>query len=300
MQFVADKAERLDKFLVRMMPTFSRTKLAASVTAGGVLVDGRAQRPSFMLSPGSVVDVEAEPETPPHDLTPSDMEIQVLYEDDDLLVVNKPRGLAVHPAETLKEPSLVNVLLGRSHGLSSAAGSFRPGIVHRLDKETTGAIVVAKNDVAHLHLAKQIEGKSAERRYVVVVAGDLMQERFTVDAPIGRDPRHRVKMAVAAGGRRAVTHFRKLRRLDAGTLAAARLETGRTHQIRVHALAVGHPVLGDRLYAPKEWQDGPMQLHAAFMAFEHPISGERIEVFAPPPADFLGAGWVERTDLDPF
>jgi 23S rRNA pseudouridine1911/1915/1917 synthase len=300
MTFTADRSERLDKFLTRMMPDFSRTKLAALATAGEVLVDGRAQRSSFMLQAGATVDVAGPPLTEAHDLTPFDMAIDVLFEDDSLLVVNKPRGLAVHPAATLKEPSLVNVLLGRSHSLSTAAGDYRPGIVHRLDKDTTGAMVVAKNDAAHLNLAKQIEGKSAERRYVAVVAGDLAQDRFTVDAPIGRDTHHRVKMAVVSGGKHAVTHVKKLRRLEAGTLLVARLETGRTHQIRVHLHAVGHPVLGDRLYAPKEWQAGPIQLHAAYLAFEHPLSGERVQFYAEPPADFLGGSFVDRSDLDPF
>jgi 23S rRNA pseudouridine1911/1915/1917 synthase len=300
MTYTADRPERLDKFLTRMMPDFSRTKLAALAGTGEVNVDGRPQRSSFMLHPGATVEVASLPETAVHDLTPSNIPIDVLYEDDSLLVVNKPRGLAVHPAATLKEPSLVNVLLGRSHELSTAAGDYRPGIVHRLDKDTTGAMVVAKNDASHLHLAKQIEGKSAERRYVAVVAGDLAQERFTVDAPIGRDVHHRVKMAVAPGGKHAVTHIKKLRRMEAGTLIAVRLETGRTHQIRVHMRAVGHPVLGDRLYAPKEWQNGPIQLHAAFLSFEHPTSGDRVQFYAEPPSDFLGATFVERSDLDPF
>lgn len=300
MTFEADRAERLDKFLVRMLPDFSRTRLAVVAGSGGVLVDGHRRRASFMLRPGWTVELDLPSSAPPHDLSPAGIPIEVLYEDESLLVVNKPRGLAVHPAATLKEPSLVNALLARSHGLSTTAGDYRPGIVHRLDKDTTGVMVVAKVDAVHVDLARQIEGKSAERRYVAIVAGDLSQGRFTVDAPLGRDPHHRIRMAVTAGGKHAVTHVKKLRRLESGTLIGVRLETGRTHQIRVHLRAVGHPVLGDRLYAPKEFQIGPIQLHAAFLAFDHPTTQERVGFYAAPPADFLGAEFVSREFLDPF
>jgi 23S rRNA pseudouridine1911/1915/1917 synthase len=300
MDLRADREERLDKFLARSLPNFSRTKLAALAASGGVLVEGRPQKASFMLQPGLEVKLEVPADSPAQDLSPADIPIEIVYEDEHFLVVNKPRGLAVHPAATLHEPSLVNALLGRSCTLSTAAGDFRPGIVHRLDKETTGLLIVAKGDLVHAHLARQIEGKSAERRYVAVVAGDLAQQRFTVDAPLGRDPAYRTRMAVVPGGKRAVTHVKVLRRLDAGTLIAVRLETGRTHQIRVHLRAVGHPVLGDTLYAPKEWRDGPIQLHAAFLEIEHPMSGQRMAFYVAPPPDFVGAEFVSQGDLEPF
>jgi len=298
MVLVADGPERLDRFLARMLPDHSRTKLSKLVASGEVKVDGKEAKPSLMLEPGMQVELAEPDEKAVHDLTPADIPLEVLYEDEDLLVVNKPRGLAAHPAASLKEPSLVNALLARNTALSTAAGEFRPGIVHRLDKETTGLMVVAKNDQAHVVLAKQMETKTAERRYFAVVAGNVEQERFTVAAPIARSKQNRLLMAVDAHGKPAVTHVRRLSRVTQGTVVACRLETGRTHQIRVHLRAVGFPVLGDTLYAPREYATGPLQLHAALLAFTHPRTGERVEVYADPPADFYGAGAVGRDDLE--
>jgi 23S rRNA pseudouridine1911/1915/1917 synthase len=299
--FTVDERERLDKFLARMLPEHSRTKLVKMIAGGEVRVEGAvAEKASMPLEPGMRVELPAPEDAPAHDLTPADIPLDVRYEDDLLLVVNKPRGLAVHPAPSLKEPSLVNALLARGGTLSETAGAFRPGIVHRLDKETTGLLVVAKTDAAHVALARQIEGRSAERRYLAVVAREVEPERFRIDSPIGRDPANRQRMAVHPRGKRAVTHVKKLARHEQGTLVAARLETGRTHQIRVHLAAVGHPVLGDTTYAPKEWGEGPMQLHAAFLSFEHPTSGERLAIYAPPDEQFLGRELVERQSVDPF
>ena len=298
MNLEADKKERLDKFLVRMLPEHSRSRLAKLVTEGVVLVDGHPQRPSFELAPGMSVVLDTPQEAEPHDLTPADIALNVIFEDEYLLVVDKPRGLASHPASSLKEPSLVNALLARSHTLSSSAGSFRPGIVHRLDNETTGLMVVAKNDSAHVILAKQIEGKTAERRYVAVVGGEVVKDRFVIDAPIGRDKHSRQRMAVEPTGKNARTHIKVLGTVDAGTVVAAKLETGRTHQIRVHLRSVGYPVVGDRVYAPKELQGLPLQLHAAFLSFMHPTTRTRVAFYTPPPADFAGAVLVTQEALE--
>jgi 23S rRNA pseudouridine1911/1915/1917 synthase len=287
MLLTADRRERLDRFLARMLPEHSRTKLVKIIDTGEVLVDGETQKSSFMLDIDAQVTLEEPGESAPHDLTPADIALDVRYEDEYLLVVNKPRGLATHPALSLKEPSLVNALLARPHALSSTGESFRPGIVHRLDKETTGLIIIAKTDAAHVSLAKQIEEKTAERRYFAVVGGEVERDKFTIDAPIGRDPRNRQKMAVDQRGKHAVTHVLKIARVDAGTLLAVRLETGRTHQIRVHLRAIGNPIVGDAVYATKALSTGPLQLHAAYLRFTHPVSGETIEVFAPAPADFM-------------
>ncbi len=300
MNLVADRHERLDRFLARILPEHSRTKLAKLVEAGVVLVDGRPQKPSFSLEPGMAVALEEPEGAPAHDLTPAYIPLDIVFEDDALLVVNKPRGLAAHPATSLKEPSLVNALLARGSTLSETAGAFRPGIVHRLDKETTGLMVVAKTDAAHVSLARQIEGKSAERRYVAVVAGHVEREQFTIDAPIARSRQNRLLMAVDNEGKRAVTHVKRLARLDAGALVGARLETGRTHQIRVHLRAVGHPVLGDDLYAPKEFAHGPLQLHAVYLSFDHPSTGGRVDFYAEPDESFLGREHVTREAVDPF
>ncbi len=298
MVLIAEERERLDRFLARRLSSHSRTKLARLAALGEVFVDGVAQKASFQLEPGMRVTVEEPPESAPHDLAPADIALEVVYEDEDLLIVNKPRGLASHPATSLKEPSLVNALLARAHSLSQTGGAFRPGIVHRLDKDTTGLMVVAKNDESHVSLAKQIESKRAERRYVAVVGGSLPQDRFVIKAPLARDRRNRLKMAVDPYGKEAVTHVKRLGNVDSGTVIAVRLETGRTHQIRVHLRAVGCPVLGDSLYAPREFARGVLQLHACYLALTQPRSGERIAAYVDPPGDFAGSVCVSRADIE--
>ncbi|MBX3119298.1 MAG: RluA family pseudouridine synthase [Fimbriimonadaceae bacterium] len=286
-------------FLKKQFSTHSRTKIAGAIDAGYVRVDGELQsKPSLKLKPGMVVEIEELPETSAPDLTPADIPIEVCYEDEHLLVVNKPRGLAAHPAASLKEPSLVNALLSCGQKLSTAGGEFRPGIVHRLDKDTTGLMVVAKNDRIHNALAKQFESKTAERRYVAVVDGNVAAERFLIDAPIARDQKNRLKMAVDPKGKPAKTHILRVARLDAGWLVAARLETGRTHQIRVHLTFAHHPVLGDTLYGQKHLNSVPLQLHAAYLALTHPVSKSRLEVYVDPPDDFLGCLSTSREVLD--
>jgi 23S rRNA pseudouridine1911/1915/1917 synthase len=297
---VADRAERLDQFLARTLPDHSRSKLAKLASEGVVTVDNVAQKPSFSLRAGMKVRLGQPGDNPVHDLTPFDFKLDVPYEDEHLLVVNKPRGMAVHPAASLKEPSLVNALLARSHGLSHMGGDFRPGIVHRLDKDTTGLILIAKNDSVHAKLARQIETKAAQRRYIAVVAGKIELDRFDVSAPIGRSKQNRLLMAVDPSGKNALTHFKVLGRFPFGTVVAAALETGRTHQIRVHLQSIGHPVLGDRLYAPKEYRQTELQLHAVFLAFDHPVTGVMTEVYAPPPIGFMGAETIHLDQIHPF
>ncbi len=300
MEYEVDQKERLDKFLAQMLPEHSRTRLAKIVESGLVLVNGVAQKPSFALQPGMSVSIPELGPTEVHDLTPAYIPLEILFEDESLLVVNKPRGLAAHPAASLKEPSLVNALLARNTSLSQTAGSFRPGIVHRLDKETTGLMVVAKTDKAHVLLAKQMETKTAERRYFAVVAGDIEQTHFKIDGPIARDKHNRLLMTVDPNGKHAVTYIKRIARCTQGILVGARLETGRTHQIRVHLRAVGHPILGDKVYAPREFGSGPMQLHAAYLAFDHPVSGERIAIYADPDDSFYGRDFVSRKHLEDF
>ena len=293
---MAESEERLDKFLARSMPEHSRSKLVRAIEDGLVRVDGRDRRASHMLKAGDNVEVMAIAETPAHDLTPADIPIDVIYEDDALAVVNKPRGLATHPAASLREPSLVNALLSRSMKLSGGDEEFRPGIVHRLDKETTGLLVIAKTDAAHVLIQRQIAQRTAERRYVATVARDLERERFTLDGPLGLDPKHRTRRAVVADGKPAITHVRRLARTELGTLIACRLETGRTHQIRVHMAALGHPVLGDVLYGGGGFV--PMQLHSAFLRLIHPTTSEEMAFFVEPPADFAARELVKRSDIE--
>jgi len=268
--------------------------LTELIDSGQVMVDGVVQKRSFKVLPGMRIDVPEIEDRESHDLTPANIPLEIVYSDEDVMVVNKPRGLATHPAPSLKEPSLVNALLGLGGDLSSAGGDFRPGIVHRLDKETTGAILIAKNDNAHASLAKQIEKRTAGREYLAVIDGDLAVDGdwLRIEAPIGRDPRNRLKMAVVKEGKPATTLVQVLGRCDAGTVVRCRLETGRTHQIRVHLSSIRHAVLGDSLYAGKHLQTAPLQLHAWRIAFDHPVTGARIEVEAKPPEDFLGRSFA--------
>lgn len=298
MELTVDSRDRLDKFLARTLTGLSRSKLVRHIEEGLILVDGDVEKPSFMVEPGMLIEVSDLVDRPAHDLSPADIPLDVLYEDEALLVVNKPRGLATHPATSLKEPSLVNALLGRSTVLSSVGEDFRPGIVHRLDKETTGLLVVAKTDAAHANLAEQIASKTADRRYFAIVGERVTRERFIVDAPIRRDPRDRMRMTVHSEGKPARTHVIRVAELDGGAVLAIRLETGRTHQIRVHLSAVNLSVKGDTLYSKPPYNVGPLQLHAAYLAFAHPSTGERIVVFAYPPDDFEHAGTATRAAIE--
>lgn len=286
MTLTVERAERLDRFLAGRLPMHSRSRLARLIQSGEVLVEGQARKPSFGLRPGMVVELQEVPEAPAHDLAPADIPLTAVFEDAHLLVVNKPRGMATHPAPGLRSPTLVNALLARSHGLSPGSAPYRPGIVHRLDKDTTGLIVVAKSERAHRALASLIADRNVERLYVALVEGSVEPARLAIDAPIRRNPADRLRMHVHAEGKPAKTHLAVLARLDARSLVAVRLETGRTHQIRVHLAAAGWPVVGDPLYGRGPVSD-PLQLHSILMSFKHPLEAGMVEAWAEPPADFI-------------
>lgn len=278
---------RLDHFVVSQLPEHSRSRLTKLIESGEILVNDEVRKPGFELRPGMVVTMVGMAPLPIHDMTPADIPIPVIYEDDDLLIVNKPRGLATHPAPGLREPTLVNALLGQQAVLSSGSSSYRPGIVHRLDKETTGLLIVAKTEEAHRDLAEQIAVKSAERRYVAVCVGSFDKPGpLRIQAPIARDKTDRRKMAVDPKGKHAATVIQVLKDGGDRSLLGVKLETGRTHQIRVHLMAIGHPVFGDVIYAPAHVGNGALQLHAAFLGITHPITKERLTAYVEPPSDF--------------
>lgn len=287
MVLLADRNERLDQFLARVRPDRSRTRWSEWIQEGKITVMGKAAKPKFLLEEGMQVEILAEPEDrAAHDLEPVEMDLDILFEDEHLLVLNKPRGLATHPAPSLHEPTVVNALLARGQNLSEGSAPYRPGIVHRLDKETTGVLIVAKTDQAHVALARQIEMRTASREYLAWVLGDFERDEVRIEAPIGRDPHNRLKMAIVPDGKQAATRVRKIRSDGSSSLLALTLETGRTHQIRVHLASFGHPVLGDDIYATGKWKEGELQLHAYRITFDHPVTGERITVEAQPPESF--------------
>lgn len=276
---------RIDKVLAHQFNQFSRSHLQKWIEDGNVRVNGQPVKPKYKLAVGDQVVIE--PEAPQKvDLTPEKIPLDIVYEDDDVIVVNKPQGMVVHPAPGHPDHTLVNALLYHSP-LSTINGEFRPGIVHRIDKDTSGLLMVAKNDLAHRSLAAQLKAKTNQREYVALVHGVIKQDAGTIDAPIGRSKKDRKKQAVVSDGRHAVTHFKVLHRFRHYTLVSCRLETGRTHQIRVHMKSIGHPLAGDPLYGPRKTLPGRGQyLHARLLGFKHPRTGKELVFTAPLPEYF--------------
>ena len=279
-----DAGARLDAFLAQRLPALTRSAAVRLIEAGAVLVDGRTAAKSCRLAGGEAVSV-ALPDPEPIEALPQDIPLDVVYEDGDVIVVNKPAGLVVHPAPGHPDGTLVNALLHHCGGsLSGVGGALRPGIVHRIDRDTSGLIIAAKNDAAHRALSAQLQDHTLARTYEAVVAGNLREDRGTVDAPIGRHHTDRKRMAVTdRGGKRAVTHWEVIERFPGLTYVRCRLETGRTHQIRVHMAHMGHPVYGDTVYGAKKPVPGltGQCLHAAGLRFVHPRTGETVEVTCP-------------------
>ncbi|MGM9892109.1 RluA family pseudouridine synthase [Limosilactobacillus sp.] len=276
---------RIDKVLGHHFDQYSRSQIQKWVEDGHVTVNGQPVKPKHKLMVGDQVAIT--PEAPQKiDLAPENIPLDIVYEDDDVLVVNKPQGMVVHPAPGHPNHTLVNALLYHSP-LSTINGEYRPGIVHRIDKDTSGLLMVAKNDLAHRSLAAQLKAKTNQREYVALVHGVIKQDRGTIDAPIGRSRKDRKKQAIVADGRHAVTHFKVLKRYRHYTLVSCRLETGRTHQIRVHMKSIGHPLAGDPLYGPKKTLPGKGQyLHARELGFKHPRTGKQLLFTAPLPDYF--------------
>lgn len=280
--------ERLDVFVARRMPQLTRSRVQRLIDDGRVRVAGERARAALRLDVGQRVVVDVPPATP-MSAEPEPIALDVIFEDGDLLIVNKPPGMTVHPAPAHPASTLVNAVLAHCRDLSGIGGVLRPGIVHRLDRDTSGVIVVAKNDAAHNALARQLKDRRVEKTYLALVEGTPSPSEGVIDAPVARDPRRRERMAVIEGGREAVTAYRVLERMQGLSLVEARPRTGRTHQIRVHLAAIGHPIAGDRVYGRASSVVGRQFLHAARIAFTHPRSGERVEFEAPLPEDLRAA-----------
>ena len=281
--------ERADAFLARSVPELTRSAAQRLLERGAVLLDGRAVKKNDRLSPGAELSLTL-PDPEPVDVRPQDIPLDVVYEDGDVIVVNKPVGLVVHPAPGHSDGTLVNALLYHcGTSLSGINGQLRPGIVHRIDRDTSGLIIAAKHDRAHLALAAQLQDHSLARTYEAVAVGSLKEDSGTVSAPIGRHPVDRKRMAVdPKNGREAVTHWSVLARYPGYTHVECRLETGRTHQIRVHLASIGHPLLGDTVYGAKKPVPGlaGQCLHARRLRFVHPSTGKPVELDCPLPPWF--------------
>ena len=281
--------ERLDAFLARCAEGLSRSAAQKLIEEGAVTRNGRPGKKNDKLNPGDAVEYEI-PEAKPVDILPTEMPLDIVYEDEDLLVINKPKGLVVHPAAGHQDDTLVNGLMhALGDDLSGINGELRPGIVHRIDKDTSGLLAVAKNDHAHIMLASQLKDHSMARTYEAIVCGSFREDSGTVDAPIGRHPSDRKKMCVTErNSKHAVTHWEVVARYRGYTHIRCKLETGRTHQIRVHMAHIGHPILGDTVYGRKKPELGQDSqcLHAGALCFRHPRDGRPVMVFAELPQYF--------------
>lgn len=279
--------ERLDSFVADQVEQLSRSVVKSLINEGQVLVNGTRQKASYHVREGDEISIEI-PEPQVLELVPRDIPLEIIYQDEDLAVINKPKGLVVHPAHGNWDYTLVNALLYHIKDLSGINGQIRPGIVHRLDKDTSGVMVVAKNDVAHRSLAAQIKDHSIKREYIALVHGTIKENLGTIDAPIGRSKVDRKKMAVIADGRPAVSKYQVLERYHNYSLVKVELLTGRTHQIRVHFAYIKHPVVGDPLYGSgkKHFNLDSQALHAHLLGFIHPRNGKYLEFTSPLPEYF--------------
>ncbi len=276
MRLVVDKDNiRIDQYLMENL-NISRSKIQKSINDKLIKVNDNIIKNSYKVKINDIIDYEIKEEV--MDVKPIKMDLDIVYEDDDVMVVNKANGIVVHPAKTTSNPTLVNGLMDYSNNLSTINGEFRPGIVHRIDAYTTGLLMIAKNDKAHEFLAKQLEEKTTHRIYYALVHGVINNDTGTIDAPIGRDKKDRKKMAVVADGKPAITHFRVLERYKNATLLELKLETGRTHQIRVHMNYINHPVVNDPVYGNRKLIDDSGQcLHAKEIGFIHPTTKKYME-----------------------
>lgn len=281
------EGERLDVFVAENLEGVSRSSVQSLIKAGKITLNGQLVKASYNIRPGDVVVIDI-PQPQPVEIIAQDIPLPIIYQDQDLAVVDKPKGMVVHPAHGNWDNTMVNALLFHLHDLSGINGDLRPGIVHRLDKDTSGVMVVAKNDLAHRSLAEQIKVHSIKREYIALVHGVIRENLGTIDAPIGRSPLDRKKMAVVKDGRPAISHYEVMQRFNNYCLVKVTLMTGRTHQIRVHFAYIKHPVVGDPLYgsAKKHFDLESQALHAHKLGFIHPRTGSYMEFTSPLPPYF--------------
>lgn len=283
-----DKGKRLDRYVTEQNAEITRTAVQRLIDEKNILVNGKEQKVSYKVNENDVVEVEI-PEPKKIEIKAEDIPIEVIYEDSDIIVVNKPKGMVVHPGNGNVDGTLVNAIMAKCEGsLSGIGGEIRPGIVHRIDKDTSGLLIVAKNDKAHVNLSEQIKEHKVKKTYIALVRGVVKENEATIDMPIGRSKTDRKKMAVCKDGKNAVTHIKVLKRWEHYTLLQVNIETGRTHQIRVHLSYIGYPIIGDYTYSNGKNEFGVVGqcLHAQKLEFKHPITNKIVELEAPLPEYF--------------
>ncbi len=279
---------RLDAYIAKMKSDISRTMIQKLIEEGNILVNGKSKKISYKVQIGDEIELNI-PEAKEIELKAENIPVEVVYEDNDIIVVNKPKGMVVHPANGNPDGTLVNAIMAMcKDSLSGIGGEIRPGIVHRLDKDTSGLLIVAKNDKAHINMSEQIKNREVKKIYIALVRGVVSENEATVNMPIGRSTKDRKKMAVRKDGKEAVTHFKVLKRYKKYTLLEVKIDTGRTHQIRVHMAEIGHPVVGDIVYSNGKNEFGVegQMLHAKSLDFKHPITGKPMHLDAELPEYF--------------
>lgn len=285
---VNEAGKRLDAYVSSQNEEITRTSAQKLIEQGNILVNGKKQKVSYKVLVGDVITIE-EVQAQPIELKAQEIPIEVIYEDNDIIVVNKPKGMVVHPANGNPDGTLVNAIMAIcKDSLSGIGGEIRPGIVHRLDKDTSGLIIVAKNNKAHVNMSEQIKNHEVKKTYIALVRGIIKENEATIDMPIGRSNSDRKKMAVTKNGRNAITHIKVLKRYEKYTLLEVNIETGRTHQIRVHLSHIGYPIIGDYTYSNGKNEFGVVGqcLHAKRLEFKHPITGKEMTLEAPLPEYF--------------
>ncbi len=283
-----DKGKRLDIYIAENFNELSRTMIKKLIESNNILINDKSEKVSYKVQANDNISIDV-PEAKETKLKAQEIPLDIIYEDNDIIVVNKPKGMVVHPANGNPDGTLVNAILAIcKNSLSGIGGELRPGIVHRLDKDTSGLIIVAKNDKAHINMSEQIKERNVKKTYIALVRGNVPEEEATINMPIGRSTKDRKKMAVTKNGKQAITHFKVLKRYSKYTLLEIKIETGRTHQIRVHMAEIGYPVVGDAVYSNGKNEFGieGQMLHAYKLEFMHPITNKHMELTAPLPQYF--------------
>ena len=283
-----DKGKRLDIYIAENFNELSRTMIKKLIESNNILVNDKSEKVSYKVQANDNISIDI-PEAKETKLKAQEIPLDIIYEDSDIIVINKPKGMVVHPANGNPDGTLVNAILSIcKNSLSGIGGELRPGIVHRLDKDTSGLIIVAKNDKAHINMSEQIKERNVKKTYIALVRGNVPEEEATINMPIGRSTKDRKKMAVTKNGKQAITHFKVLKRYQGYTLLKVNIETGRTHQIRVHLSTIGYPIVGDGVYSngKNEFNVDGQMLHAESIEFAHPITGKKMKIEAPLPEYF--------------